>query len=115
MKSSVQANVVAPTKTSRPAKKREFAECRPLEEFEGEDRELFLRAFFHFGAALMADFKTGNSAVDKETEDGFGESFQLKWIMQRSLFAAYEAMDILGIKPKAFAIAEFNDKLNLTQ
>jgi hypothetical protein len=27
----------------------------------------------------------------------------------------YEAMDILGIEPKASAIAEFNDKLNVAK
>jgi hypothetical protein len=91
-----------------PPKPIEFKELRPLEEFSGRNRELFLRAFFHFGASLLRDFKTGDPKIDAENEDGDGERVQLNWLLTRSLFASYEAMKILGVKPKLSSEEEFN-------
>jgi hypothetical protein len=83
-----------------------------LEEFEGENRELFLRAIFHFGEALMRDFKTGNPQIDAENEDGEGERIQLEWLLTRALFAAYDAMKVLGVEPKLPETAEFSEELS---
>jgi hypothetical protein len=83
-----------------------------LEEFEGEARELFLRAFFQFGAALMRDFKTGDPKTDKENDHEPGEQIQLNWLLTRSLFAAYEAMEVLGVKPKLSVTQKFSDELS---
>jgi hypothetical protein len=87
-------------------------ECRPLAEFEGENRELFLRAFLHFGASLMGDFKTGNTAIDRDNEDGENERFALRSILQRALFAAYESMELLGVQPKPTATRLFSEELS---
>jgi hypothetical protein len=68
--------------------------------------------FFAISAqCLWGNFKTGDRKTDAENEDGNGERFRLRWLLQRSLFAAYETMEVLGVKPKRSAIDEFNEEL----
>ena len=87
----------------------DLPEMRPLQEFEGENRELFLRAFFEFGNVLLRDFKTGNPEEDQENE--YDESFRLEWLLTRALFAAYAALQLLGIEPKRSVTHEFAEEL----
>jgi hypothetical protein len=101
----------ATTISSPPKDATKAPECRPLEEFQGENRELFLRFFLHFGAALLKDFKTGNPQIDAENEDGDGERFQLEWLLTRAFFASYVALELLGIKPDLSETAEFTESL----
>jgi hypothetical protein len=115
-KQTARGNACEENTTPNPPEATEFKELRPLEEFEGENRELFLRAFFHYGASFLRDFKTGDPKIDAENEDGDGERFQLNWLLTRSLFAAYEAMEILGVKPKLSSeeeISQFNASISV--
>jgi hypothetical protein len=86
-------------------------ELRPLEEFEGEARELFLRALFSYSAAFMRDFKTGDPKIDVENDDGPGEQFQLEWLLTRALFASYAAMRVLNIEPKRSVTEKFSEEV----
>lgn len=75
-----------------------------MEEFEGENLQLFLRAFFDFGGILLKDFE--HRGFDDEAD----ELFQLERLMERALFAGYAAMEVLGVERKVPVTESFSDE-----